>query len=249
MKTQNSHKKFLSFLESLTTAENAILLETIAKGYKVIKGLYETPDKISIPKEKVKVHFRDNHAYAFIYLDEKGIMYISGPGMSHGDMILAIVREEQKKHPQKDFWDLKAELGFGYDDNSEESGYHGRYWTNVKVISFWKYPSADMFRTIISKLKEKGAPIDDTWRVEVKLPDNGGSLDVGTTLIPISEYTGDTAKAKYSISQKELDMLKELHVMDPIAKAKMPKRQFQDKDLGLGDKSMAEYNAQKQGSD
>lgn len=246
----NSSKRYQAFLEALRTPENSSTLDAVVSGWEVIRSLYESADSIKIPQQKVDVHFRDDDAYAFIYLDEKDALYLSGPGMSHGDMILAHVRKEQAKQPEKDFWDLKAELGFEYDDNSEDLGYHGRLWLKPKVISFWKYPSVGMFQTILSKLKEQGVSIDETWRIEVKLPDREASLYINTTLIPIGEYVDEWVdEAKSSITQEELDMLRELHTMDPIAKAKLPKGEVPVKDLNLGEMSMAERNYLKKGSD
>jgi hypothetical protein len=112
--------------------------------------------------------------------------------------------------------------------------YIGRLWLNSKIISFWVYPSDNLFKKIIEKLEKKLKLkiFNNDWRIEVlKNEDNilkttyDKKLDVNDyyfsldydeyeptpTLIPIEDYVG-------SENQSEKDKL--WHLMNAEEKKK-----------------------------
>lgn len=254
-------KHYLAFLESLknSSESNDRLLESVASGFSAI---YETPDKIEIPSEDLLIEHTEDDAIPFIYLPEKGTFYMDSSlkGQMHMTLIKKVEREEREKNPEK--WkdvsdaEITAMLGFIKwlpNRRVEVLGINGRIWTHYRIMSFWKYPSVEMFKIILEKIRQAGVPIDSKWRVEVYSHEGPGS----EKLIPVDQYTGQYITSPKK--QEELDRLREMHTMSPIDKEKIKKAKLASGTPSespsirtpedLNGRSMAEYNNEKVSGD
>ena len=117
-----------------------------------------------------------------------------------------------------------------------KNSFHGRLWTEPKVISFWKQPSPQELQKIITLLKEK-------YSVFVNIDLMSYKIEISKNeFIPIKQY----------LNQKKNDDngfdISTLHLMNGSDKSKTPQMQayLQDRykkiDDKLGKVSPAEYN-------
>ena len=131
-----------------------------------------------------------------------------------------------------DFKDMHSNMSYKKDE--VDRAYAGRIWLDLKVISFWVYPSVDIFNQII-RLFEKQLNIkmfNNNWYVEIIKKDNkilrhefdeegvedyffgnrNGSSQT-EEVIPIEEYSGsedfpEELRIQHMLSWKEKDRLK-----------------------------------------
>jgi hypothetical protein len=95
-----------------------------------------------------------------------------------------------------------------YDYRRSQMSYPGRLWTKSKIITFWCYPNAELFKSIVSAIEEKLniKMLHTGWKIEVfKVggeirrkeydPNDddyfySGGFSGETELIPIEQYAG-----------------------------------------------------------
>ena len=239
--------KFTEFLKSMQDDKNSILLESIYNG---LEAILESPDTVILPDSVNSLTHEDSEALPFIYLDETDKLLFDKSlfGGMHLDLLDKVIKSTPYyKRMEPEFKvdpnfktsvvrKIKEELKL-INDSGNWAGFLGRVWVRHKVMSFWKYPPESILKgKIIPKLKENGINIDDSWKIEVYKKDSSN-----TTLIPIDEYRGKFLPSEEE--QKELDRMREWHIMDPIEKQKYKKNTpTPSKEIDSDGKSMAELN-------
>ena len=236
--------KFSQFLNSIKSKHNDFLLESIIKGYKAI---VESPDQVILPGTGKRLNYKDPDTLPVIFINDN--LYIDKDlnGGNHYELLDSIAKklsltEKYKESSRSEILksiDLMKE--YEKEDDYINYGYQGRLWRNNKIITFWQDLPLDVFKKIISGLRDNGLDISDDWRIEAyKINEEGKNLP---ELIPINEYTGPGGN---STANDELDKARELHIMDPIEKQKEknrnPDRELPTKDVNKpADMTMAEY--------
>lgn len=148
--------------------------------------LSEDPDTLEFSRKadgylKVLKHSSPD-AYPFT-LEKIGFFIHSEPKTDHYSLVHDIPKLEtyiKKKFSEKDPYVL----------DRNELEYAGRVWKFNKIISFWKYPSVQDFKKVISGLKLHGFHVDDSWQVQVFDKKNE------EILIPVSQYAGEHQVSK-----------------------------------------------------
>ena len=121
--------------------------------------------------------------------------------------------------------DLKAmHSDMRYNRDEVNRAYAGRLWQDLKILSFWVYPSVDIFNQIIGMLEEELniKMFNNGWRVEVVKQDNeivrhefdeedvedyffgdrsGENHKPGEELIPIEDYSGSENQPEELLAQ------------------------------------------------
>ena len=156
--------------------------------------LFENPDTINYYGEKYNFHINEAIPFLFGYeiydWDEyKG----EGPRIIFGERGRTHNSAYTKKENNKETW---------------KSVIQGRLWLNVKVISFWEFPSREELKTIVKLIEQQEniKILGEGWKVDMescRFPwflnmSHGLKLDTNTNLVPmlpnfisVEEYIGN----------------------------------------------------------
>lgn len=114
--------------------------------YIKMDNLQETPDKIDIyhkPPEPEDGHYRWDSPCAIAIIADEELTDVFAGEWSHVDMLEDIFDTDIDELEGQDNWVLR------------KRAFHGRLWTEPKVISFWKQPTPQQLIKIINMLKNK----------------------------------------------------------------------------------------------
>jgi len=169
--------------------------------------LFENPDGFAHPDTGTHVgndiKFISAGPRAFGYYENK--LFMGDYATIHGNIpeLIEIVRkkerEDGKTYVTRDIMDIS-----------------GRLWENLKIISFWIYPSKEEFPRVIKEIGESiGLPDmynDPEWRVEIiakKLADydkNGwDNSEVKTDFISFKDYVGSSERSPEELAKPHID--------------------------------------------
>lgn len=144
------------------------------------KLLTETPDKVLLASGK-SLRTNNHDAYPFF--------------ADSNDYTNVLIGDSGTLH-------LEMEKTIGELNPDFSPVYHGRIWTDNKIISFWEYPSVSVLHKILEGLEiafeaEHKFKInilnDDNFLIEIFTEDEEG--DEYYDFIPIKEYTGKFSKS------------------------------------------------------
>jgi hypothetical protein len=169
------------------------------------KKIFESPDAVHNEKGEFIVGYNGGTPDAIVFGFYRGKCY-AAHGLNHSKL--------------KERFNINTSK-YGRDTFR----YAGRMWPRKKIISFWKYPSKKIFKSVIDMISEEtGFNIyNDEWKIDVerKIPH---SYSYRSKLIPVTNYAGSVARSKEELAIQHLDTTRK-HIVPYGYGSKNPKYQ------------------------